>query len=110
MLNKLQQFKKYENKIINVKKDEIKNLFLHKNNLNFTEGVQMLSTKSSIILKASIFKDNIFIQFYKIYNENEKANIYLKIKTFFFKFLKSHIIQGLELLFSKYLQILIKKT
>ena len=27
MLNKLQQFKKYENKIINVKKDEIKNLF-----------------------------------------------------------------------------------
>ena len=99
MLNKLQQFKKYENKIINVKKDEIKNLFLHKNNLNFTEGVQMLSTKSSIILKASIFKDNIFIQFYKIYNENEKANIYLKIKTFFFQILEISNYSGIRITF-----------
>ena len=76
MLNKLQQFKKYENKIINVKKDEIKNLFLHKNNLNFTEGVQMLSTKSSIILKAPI----LLIKKLKILN----LNIFFNFKNVFY--------------------------
>ena len=108
ILNKLQQFKKYENKIINIETNEIKNLFLHKNNLSFKEKIQILSTISSIILKSPIFKDDTFIQFYKIDNENEKENIYLKIKNFFFQILEmsnpeSNIIQGLELLFSKVL-------
>ena len=47
ILNKLQQFKKYENKIINIEINEIKNLFLHKNNLSFKEKIQILSTISS---------------------------------------------------------------
>ena len=47
ILNKLQQFKKYENKIINIETNEIKNLFLHKNNLSFKEKIQILSTISS---------------------------------------------------------------
>ena len=108
ILNKLQQFKKYENKIINIETNEIKNLFLHKNNLSFKEKIQILSTISSIILKSPIFKDDTFIQFYKIDNEYEKENIYLKIKNFFFQILEmsnpeSNIIQGLDLLFSKVL-------
>ena len=106
ILNKFSQFEKYENYITNYNEnnnDLIKNLKLHKNNLNFKEKCRILSTILTLILQSPFFKMNTYIEFYQI--DLNKKNIYYKIKEFIFKIIdncdsKSLLINGLEMLFS----------
>ena len=106
ILNKYSQFRLYEEAILKNNYNSIQNFKIYQNNLSFREKFQILSTISTIIFQSPIFKQNSYIEFYMI--ENKENNIYLKIKNFLFEIIdqctvKSNIIEGMEMLFSKIL-------
>ena len=80
ILQKLEYFNEYI-LYINNENNNVKNLILHKNNLNFKEKAEVLSCILSIILDSPCFQTNKKIEFFDFVAYNNK-NVYLDAKNF----------------------------